>query len=364
MFGGKRKTEQAEARAELEQLEKEVESTGLRAYRDGTWLLNTVKGYLAKQDPAAHRAALDKKFPKLKRRAASRKLIGQRARRAGVVGGVTGGLVNASSILGFLTLGAGLAAGSAAFLAELIYTFRLQLGLSYDIALLNGVTIDPDDPADLLLVLGAALGVQGPVELLPKRRIHSQSRLIASQFATKLGMAVVQRGAMKFALPVVCVAISGGLNYYRTRKVGQVAADYFERQDEIQNLVGGGIPAPDHAEEKIILPLVFAMAKADGAVDPKENQVFRQCMQTLRPTLDDKEWNYIKRMLDASREELIAEVLKVEDPAMRRAILDILDLTMRIDGEIHPEETRLFAQVARCFRGEDPFEEDTFPEFD
>ncbi len=354
-------------KSEFEQVKAEVQNAGPRDFKNGTWLLKYVRNFLNKQDFDARLAALARKHPGLKRRACARKLIKSCSRKAGLVGGIAGGFVNASSILGFLTLGAGLAAGTAAFLAELVYTFRLQMSLCYDIAALNDVRLQAENPADLLLVLGAAAGVSDDAlskALLESRKMHSQSPLIASQFATKLGLAMVSKNAMKFALPVVCVAISGGLNYYRTRKVGQMAADYFEREEEIQRMLGQGVPAPDHAEERIILPLVFAMARADGKVDPKESQVFRQCMETLRPTLDPEEWAFIHRMLDAPREDLIGEVLKVQDPAMRKAVLDILDLTMRIDGEIHPEETRLFAQVARCFRGEDPFEEDTFPEFD
>jgi hypothetical protein len=103
--------------------------------------------------------------------------------------------------------------------------------LVLDLATIYELELDPDDPEDVLMIFGYALGV-APVNLVGKaiykptqaltvgaiRKYISKGTLKAIQdIGRKLGIKILQRTIIKYAVPAASIAVGSSYNYVTTQ---------------------------------------------------------------------------------------------------------------------------------------------------
>lgn len=222
-----------------------LELGGIRAFRNGDWLLNLIprsfKNYSERATPEYLRA----KYPGLSREQIAQKLIGIAATNAALVGGVAGAAVSVDELFTVGEGGIGLPANVAlAFVVvawETCFTTKLQLELVFRLSALYDVALDLDDPEDILTILSFAFG-GGIAELAGKEGMKVGGNLAEravrkfikkevleslKRIAKKLGYKLLQRGVIKAIVPGVSILIGAGWNMKTTKAVGKIAIKHF-----------------------------------------------------------------------------------------------------------------------------------------
>jgi len=130
-------------------------------------------------------------------------------------------------VLGLVGLGITLAIWGGVALVEMGGLSLLQLRMVQDLSVLYNVKLDPDDPQDMLTIFSFALGIKPSEALAPaaakmaseaaKRAIKkfiSKDVLKAIQrLAAMVGVRLLQRTIIKYAVPGVSVVAGALINY-------------------------------------------------------------------------------------------------------------------------------------------------------
>ena len=240
--------------------------------------------------------------------------------------------------------------------AEMIYLARIQMRLILDLSVVYDLQLDPEDPEDVLMVFGYALGV-APTELLATaatkaagegtrtliRKYVSKHVLKAIQdFARKLGFRILQRTIIKYAVPVASAAVGSGFNYASTRSVGKIAKSHFRNRGkftaELQKLV-----SRQNTYDLVFPAAALYVSHLDGKVSPKERELYRAML--LRMSFEEHTQEEFQRLME-DEDNLIEAVAKTEDIETRRSMLDVLVLMAVCDGELAEEERDFLREVS------------------
>ena len=143
-------------------------------------------------------------------------------------------------------------------------------------AVLYGVTIDLNDPEDLLDLIRVAFGVKaGEVfhqaigKLSPeatKQAVKSVAKGAALEGLKALpvvGRYLLQKNLVKFAIPVVGIAVSAGMNWYTTRGIGKLAKDTYRERAVIREAALETSDLMD-LEPLIFMRVMRLVIEADG----------------------------------------------------------------------------------------------------
>jgi EcsC protein family len=237
---------------DLEKQKKQIEELGgLSAFRSGDWLPKLVarsfRSYYENATPEYFQA----KYPKLTREQILNKIRKAAMRQAALVGGGSGLLMSSNELLALFTGGemlmglagnalvAGLTIGG-----DLVSVTLIQLRLVVSTARLYGIELDLDDPEDIWIVLGFALGGEVGHELshlgakiggnLTKRAIkkHLSGEVLVAvkKIASKLGFKLLQRSVLALAIPGVSIAAGALLNRAFTSRIARIAQRHFEER--------------------------------------------------------------------------------------------------------------------------------------
>jgi len=250
------KESKSSLKEQIKQTKNEVEEIGgWEAFRDGTWLIKLIqksfKNLYENSDPDFFK----KKYPGFNDEKIADKITMVTARNAALLGAVVGATVSTDEIFAILTgfeAGFGAPANIAiAFLSiasEAVLLMRMQLTLVAHLAKLYEVSLQPDDPEDILTILAFAVGgsaadqagrigmkIGGKMtEKLIRETIKKDVLKSIQRLSMKLGIKILQRTIIKYAVPVVSMGIGSGWNYTSTIVVSKVAKKHFaERRKEI-----------------------------------------------------------------------------------------------------------------------------------
>jgi tellurite resistance protein len=277
-------------RHELDKLRGLAQRISVEEVRQGEWFARLLKFSLdsyAQETDAAHFDAL---YPGLSVEEKVRARIELAASSASVAGALTAGAYTGALAATLGTRGAAsavtLPAAGASFVLDLMFVSHLQLRLAYDIAVISGVPLDLDDPEDLWRLIRVAflpsdrptrwdaLAKGAPVVLRPLlSKLLAADPAAAAKSLPAMGRFLLQRSALKFAIPGVGVPLSIGVNYWSAKVAGRQAAAVFRREARImataRRITG---PDVDHVE---LLWVLWLVAKADGVVHENERLLLK-----------------------------------------------------------------------------------------
>lgn len=223
---------------------------GWESFKSGEWFPKLVAKSFRNYYERANAEYFAAKYPGKDRAFVAGKLVSVAAKNAALLGAGTGLVVSTDEIVGVLTGGEGgigipanVAIAVTAICTEAIGLVGIQLKLVANLSRAYGVELDPDDPEDILTIIAFAIGgsaaeAAGKAGMMVGGRITEQAirRYVSKEVlqaikavGRKIGVRILQRTIVKYAVPVVSVAIGSGWNYASTRAVGRIAARHFER---------------------------------------------------------------------------------------------------------------------------------------
>ncbi len=238
----------------------------------------------------------------------------------------------------------------------MVYLARIQMRLVLDLSVVYDLQLDPEDPEDVLMVFGYALGV-APTEMLGTaamkaagggtqtliKRYVSKNVLKAIQgFARKLGFKILQRTIVKYAVPAASAAVGGSYNYLSTRSVGKIAKIHFKNRrkftGELHRLL-----SRQNTYELVFPAAALYIASLDGQVSPKERELYRSMLSRMR--LEEYDQKEFQSLVD-NKENLIEAAAKIEGVEMRHRLLDVLVLMAICDGALTEKEREFLNEVS------------------
>jgi len=246
-----------EIRGQVEVAKKEYEELGgWTSFKSGEWFGSLIEKSFRNYWERANVEYFESKYGTKDKEKIAKKLIHVAARNASLLGGISGATISTDELIGVFTVGEGgvgipanLAIALTAIFTEAVVLIRLQLQLVANLGKLYGCPLDPDDPEDVLVILAFALG-GGIADLAGKAGMRIGGKLAGSaleavfkrelsvvfkRFSAKLGLKILQRTIMKYAVPVASVGIGLGWNYFATKTVGRVAIKHFTMMAEDLN---------------------------------------------------------------------------------------------------------------------------------
>jgi len=214
---------------------------GMHGLRSGDWFLKLVGRSLRSYSRNSTADYFRKKYPSHDDEAIASTLISVAARNAALVGATAGATVSADEIAAFFSLGltapVNVAVAVAAIGGDLLTLTHIQLKLIHELADLHGIPIDPDDPEDVLVVIGyfmtseaanaAIKAAQQIGKHLAKEAVKDvfkkETLKLVQQLARQIGVKLLQRTLVNVAVPIVSIGLGASSNYLLTRRVGKTA---------------------------------------------------------------------------------------------------------------------------------------------
>jgi len=217
-----------------------LELGGWKGLKSGNWLLQLIPRSFKAYHDRANADYFRAKYPDSDNDTIAGRLTSVAARNAGLLGVAVGATVSIDEIVGAVTAGEGgvgipgnVAVALAAIGGETILLAQIQLQLVANLARIYGVTLDPDDPEDILFILAFAVG--GTLAQEAGMMAAEIGATLTESLGRKVGVKLLERTIAKYAVPGISMAIGWGWNYIATKKLGKIARKQFQKRAAERN---------------------------------------------------------------------------------------------------------------------------------
>ena len=279
---------------ELGEAKKFARKLDFEEVKSGEWFVELLQKVVYAYDRNAKAEYFRQKYTGLSPDEIADMLTSVTARYATVAGGVAGAAATSTQLTTLTSFGMTAPLFFGTIGAEMIYLARIQMRLVLDLSVVYDLQLDPEDPEDVLMIFGYALGV-APTELLGaaaskaaaggtrtlvKKYISKNVLKAIQDFARKLGFKILQRTIIKYAVPVASAAVGGSYNYVATRSVGEIAKTHFKNRGkftaELQTLV-----SRQNTYDLVFPAAALHVARLDGEFSSKERELYRTMLSRM-----------------------------------------------------------------------------------
>lgn len=347
-------------RLELDKLRDLIKQVSLEEIRQGEWFAKLLKFSLEHYVDEVDAAAFDRWYPGLSVEEKVRARVELAARYASLEGALTAGAYAGALAATVGSRGAAsavtLPAAGASFVLDLAFMSHLQLRLAYDIAVISGVPVDLEDPEDLWTLIRVAFVVQGratrwaavgsrvPLAVRPAlQKILGGDPAAATRSLPAMGRFLLQRNAVKFAIPGLGVPLSIAVNYWSAHAAGNQAAAVFRREARImetaRRITGRSV------EPSELLWVLWLIAQADGVVHEHERLLLKHVAALLGDL--DSELSALAGLDRTIDFDLRSEVSIPHFVSRDKAALYAAgEAAAAVDGTIDPNELSRLKKIA------------------
>lgn len=244
------------------------------------------------------------------------------------------------------------------FLADLLFTTRLQLQLAHDLCVIHGRTPELDDPWDLYDLMRIAFGQKAGEVIL------NYVQLVVPEVAQKgldreipgmadavkesmpmLGKHLMRRNIIKYIIPVVSVPLNAGLTYYFVSDIphmaGKVLMERAAEPEIMQDLQKLGAASP-----KLLLEAIWLIIIADEKVTEGEQKFVNNLTLKLTELEGGEETIRIMEDLKMLDEDEVVKALSAESEEVKKVLFDVICDVAAIDHKIHRKEKKVVKRLA------------------
>jgi RNA polymerase subunit RPABC4/transcription elongation factor Spt4/uncharacterized tellurite resistance protein B-like protein len=342
--------------SELEQATELARSMNFEEVKSGEWFVHILLKAIKSYDRNARAAYFQQKYPGLPPDEIADILTSVTVRYATIAGAIAGAAATANQVVALGTAGMSAALFFGSIGAEMLYLAQIQMRLVLDLSVVYDLQLDSDDPEDVLMIFGYALGVM-PADMLGKglvlgagaaakgavKKYISKGTLETIKvFGRRLGVKILQRTIIKYAVPVASAAVGSTYNYVTTISIGRIARAHLKNRgkvtEELRVLV-----SRQNTYDLAFPAAVLYVAQVDGRFSPKEKD-FYKAMLSRMSFVEHMQAEFQKLL--ASEEDILDSIACIEDAEVRRSLLDTLILMAIYDGELAEQECEFINVVA------------------
>ena len=342
--------------SELDEAKQLAKSLNFDEVKSGEWFIQLLRKVIQAYDRNARAAYFQQKYPGLPPDEIVDILTSVSARYAAIAGAIAGAAATAN-IIGTLS-SAGMTA--ALFIgtigAEMLYLAQIQMRLVLDISVLYDLQLDPEDPEDILMIFGYALGV-APPDMLGKgiqmaagaatkgaieKYISKGTLETIKGFASRLGFKFLQGAFIKYAVPVASAAVGSSYNYVTTKSVGRIAKAHLKNRGEVTEELRV-LVSRQNTYDLAFPAAVMYVAQVDGQFSQKEKRFYKAMLS--RMSFDEHTQAEFQKLI-AAEDHLLDAIANIEDEEVRRSLMETLILMATYDGELAEQEREFLGSVA------------------
>lgn len=340
----------------LEEAKAFAKSLNIDDVKSGQWFFALLQRVVRAYDRNARAEYFQQKYPGLHPDEIADILTSVTVKYATIAGAVAGAAATANMIATLSSAGMTAALMIGAIGAEMLYLARIQMRLILDLSVVYDLQLDPEDPEDILMIFGYALGV-APTEILGKgvvkvaaggtryavKKYISKGTLKAIQdLARRLGIKILQRTIIKYTVPIASAVIGSSYNYVTTKSVGRIAKSHMKNRgkvtDELRLLV-----SRQNTYDIAFPAAAMYMAQVDGRYSAKEREFYHALLS--RMSFDEHTQAEFQRLL-ANEDNLLAAIAETEDEEIRGSLVEALVLMAIYDGELVEQEREFLVTTA------------------
>jgi len=346
----------AQISKELEDAKTLAKTLNFEEVKSGEWFIKLLQQVVRAYDRNARATYFQKKYPGLPPDEIADILTSVTVKYATIAGAITGVAATANEITAISSVGLTAAILVGSIGAEMLYLSNIQMRLVLDMSVLYDLQLDTEDPEDILLIFGYALGV-APAEVLGKglqvaaragttsaiKKVVSKGTLETLQkFAQRLGFKILQRTIIKYAVPVASAAVGSGYNYIATKSVGKIAKIHFKNRGKATDELRAVISKQNIYDLAIPAAAMF-MAQVDGNVSSKEKELYRAMLS--RMSFEEHTPADFNRLV-SEEQSILDAVSQIEDVELRKALIELLTLMAVYDGILANDEREFLTSAA------------------
>lgn len=324
--------------------------------QSGEWFIQLLRQVMASNEKNANAVYFQQKYPGLSADEIADILMSVSSRYAAIAGGIAGVAITANQLATLSSAGMTATLWLGSLGVEMVYLSWIQIRLVADLATIYDLQLDAEDPEDLLMIFGYALGV-APSEFLGKGMqiaagattrsaiktyISKGTLKTIQEFARRLGFKILQRTIIKYAVPAVSAAVGSSYNYLTTRSVGKIAKAHFSNRgkasEELRMLI-----TRQFTYDIIFPAAIIYIANVDGVFSQEERDLYKSILD--RMTFDEHDQRNFQRLIE-HEENILVEIQKLEDEIVSKTLLDLLILMAVYDGKLADEERQFLMTVA------------------
>ena len=345
-----------EVSSEFEEAKNFAKTVSIDDIRNGQWFIKLLVKVMQSYNRNARAEYFQQKYPGLHPDEIADILNAVTVKYAAITGAVAGAAVTANQITTLSSAGMTMPLMVSVIGGEMIYLAKLQLRLVLDLAVVYDLQLDPNDPEDILMIFGYAVGV-APTELLGKgvnfaaregtkraiKKYISKGVLkFIQELGRKIGIKILQRTIIKYTIPIVSAVIGSGYNYVTTKSVGKIAKAHLKNRgkvtDELRVLVSR------QNTYSIVFPAAaMYIAQIDGQLSDKEQEFYRALLS--RMSFEEHSPVEFQKMI-ASEVNILDAIAKLEAEDIGESLVEVLTLMAIYDGELSEEERAFLIKVA------------------
>jgi RNA polymerase subunit RPABC4/transcription elongation factor Spt4/uncharacterized tellurite resistance protein B-like protein len=347
---------EAEVSSELEEAKDFAKTLSIDDVKSGQWFIALLQKVVQSYDRNARAEYFQQKYPGLTPDEIADILTSVTVRYATIAGAVTGVGVTANQIAALSSVGMTTAVMVGAIGAEMVYLARIQMRLVLDLSVVYDLQLDPDDPEDILMVFGYTLGV-APTEMLGKglqvaarggtqyavKKYISKGTLKAIQdFGKRIGIRILQKSILKYAIPAVSAVVGSSYNYVTTKSVGGIAKNHLKNRgkvtEELRQLV-----SRQNTYDIAFPAAAMYMAKIDDEFSTKEKEFYRAILS--RMSFEEHTQAEFNKLM-ANEGNIVEAIAQIEDDEIRCSLVEVLVLMAVCDGELVEKERDFLIKTA------------------
>ena len=346
----------AEVSSELEEAKEFAKTLDIDDVKSGQWFIALLQKVVQSYDRNARAEYFQQKYPGLPPDETSDILTSVAVRYATIAGAITGLAATASQISALSSSGMTIALMTSAIGAEMVYLANIQMRLVLDLSVLHDLQLDLDDPEDILMVFGYALGV-APVEMMGKglqvaarggtqyavKKYISKGTLKTIQgFGKRIGIKILQKSVLKNALLFASAGVGSVYNYVTTKSVGGIAKNHLKNRgkvtEELRQLV-----SRQNTYDIAFPAAAMYMAQIDGEFSNKEKVFYKAILS--RMSFDEHTQAEFKKLM-ANEGNIIEAISQIEDNEIKYSLIEVLVLMAVYDGELVEKERDFLIKTA------------------
>ncbi|MBK8129026.1 MAG: TerB family tellurite resistance protein [bacterium] len=346
----------AEVASELEEAKSFAKTLNIEDVKSGQWFITLLQKVVQSYNRNARAKYFQQKYPGLPPDEIADILTSVTVKYATIAGAITGAAVTVNQIGALSSAGMTIAVMAGAIGAEMVYLARIQMRLVLDLSVVYDLQPDPDDPEDVLMIFGYAMGV-APVGMLGKglqkaaqggtqraiKKYVSKGTLKALQdFGKRIGIRILQKSVLKYTVPVVSAAVGSSYNYVTTKSVGGIAKNHLKNRgkvtEELRQLV-----SRQNTYDLAFPAAAMYMAQIDGEFSAKEKEFYRAILS--RMSFEEHTQAELKKLM-ADEGNIIQAIAQIEDVEIRSSLVEVLVLMAVYDGELVEEERDFLIKAA------------------
>ncbi len=248
---------------------------------------------------------------------------------------------------------------AALFVADLLWTTRLQLRLAHDLCVIHGRVLDLDDPEDLHDLVRIAFGVKAGEllelavrgTLVDAREVGIRSDVDGADAAVHrklpvVGKHLLRRCVVKYALPVVSVPLNAALNYLFTVQIAHMAGEVLvEKATEPEVLMD--LSKLSSSSPRVLLETIWLIIVADEKITEGESKFINNLIMKLSELEGGEETLNVLRKLQGIDEETVLADVARESDEVKKALYEVVCDAAAIDHKIHRKERKVIERFAK-----------------